>query len=426
MDSRPLYVQNYSVGVLNDGLREEVKRTGNEDLLEHRHDAWMRLLATFRLVHGGCAHEDLNLPAYGGSLFDPARYPFLERTHVDNRVTLHLLDALEYLEIRLPRLGRETRRLSFRALGVEQIGHVYEGLLDHTAIRTQEPVVGLTGKETEEDEVALSLLEEHAGALGDFFAKRKIKVSGNVEKLLQVTSKVEAQTALRLACGSDEDLYRRALPFLNLVRQDSLDHLQVYPKGSLYVTSGTERRSTGTHYTPVTLTEEVVQYALEPVVYVGPAEGLPRSQWKLKSAKQIVDLKVCDMAMGSGAFLVQACRYLSERLVEAWGLAAKEAGRPIGFSNEGHFFTRRIDGDHPAKGPGTLIETPFGNLAVADPSAELISDDPEERLAQARRIIADHCLYGVDINPMAVEMAKLSYGSPPCSATVHLPSWTMR
>ena len=69
-------------------------------------------------------------------------------------------------------------------------------------------------------------------------------VSGNVEKLLQVASKPEAHTALRLACGSDEELYHRALPFLNLIRQDSLDHLQVYPKGSLYVTSGTERRST--------------------------------------------------------------------------------------------------------------------------------------------------------------------------------------
>jgi type I restriction-modification system DNA methylase subunit len=48
------------------------------------------------------------------------------------------------------------------------------------------------------------------------------------------------------------------------------------------------------------------------------AEGRPRDQWKLKSPREILDLKVCDLAMGSGAFLVQACRYLAERLVEAW------------------------------------------------------------------------------------------------------------
>lgn len=133
MDRRELYVQHYSVSALSDQLIEEITKVGNEDILEHRHDAWLRLLATFRLVHGGCQHEDLNMPAYGGSLFDPDKYPFLERCQIDNRVTLHLMDALEFLQIRVPGGGREKRRLSFRAVGVEQIGHVYEGLLDHTA-----------------------------------------------------------------------------------------------------------------------------------------------------------------------------------------------------------------------------------------------------------------------------------------------------
>lgn len=406
MDDRELYVQNYSVGALNDQLREIA--SGDEQVLEHRHDAWKRLLATFRLVHGGCIHENLNLPAYGGSLFDPAKYPFLEQCHIDNRVSLHLLDALEFLEIKVPGGGRERRRLSFRALGVEQIGHVYEGLLDHTAVRAKEAVVGLTGRETEEAEIALSALEANKDQIAKFFKEQKIKISGNPEVLLQQGPNVLKVAKLRVVCGTDDELYERVLPFLNIIREDSLEHLQVYPRGSIYVAAGSDRRSSGTHYTPVSLTEEVVQYALEPQVYVGPAEGLPRSDWKLKSAKEIVDLKVCDMAMGSGAFLVQACRYLSERLVEAWAIAAEQAQRPIGFSAEGHFFTKRIDGDHHAKIPGTLIETPLGNIAIGELSAELIADNPEERLSQAQRIIADRCLYGVDINPMAVEMAKLS------------------
>lgn len=153
--------------------------------------------------------------------------------------------------------------------------------------------------------------------------------------------------------------------------------------GCTYVTAGTTRRSTGTHYTPPTLTEPVVQHTLEPLVYQGPAEGWPREQWQLKSPKKILELKVCDMAMGSGAFLVQACRYLAERLVEAWENEEK-------------------------RHPGEVLTSPEGEFSKAAPSERLIPQDSAERIAIARRVVADRCLYGVDINPMAVEMAKLS------------------
>ena len=89
------------------------------------------------------------------------------------------------------------------------------------------------------------------------------------------------------------------------------------------------------------------------------------------------------MAMGSGAFLVQACRYLSERLVEAW---------------------ENLEKEH----PGEVLITPEGGFSQGEPSERLIPKEAVERLAIARRLVADRCLYGVDINPMAVEMAKLS------------------
>ena len=98
---------------------------------------------------------------------------------------------------------------------------------------------------------------------------------------------------------------------------------------------------------------------------------------------EILDLKVCDMAMGSGAFLVQACRYLAERLVEAW---------------------ENLEKQH----PGEVLITPEGVFSTGSPIERLIPTDSNERLAVARRVVADRCLYGVDINPMAVEMAKLS------------------
>ena len=67
---------------------------------------------------------------------------------VNNRTVLHLLEALQYLASQSSGWGQaESRRLSFRALDIEQIGHVYEGLLDHTAKRATEPVLGLVGSQ---------------------------------------------------------------------------------------------------------------------------------------------------------------------------------------------------------------------------------------------------------------------------------------
>jgi type II restriction/modification system DNA methylase subunit YeeA len=79
--------------------------------------------------------------------------------------------------------------------------------------------------------------------------------------------------------------------------------------------------------------------------------------------EQILDLKVCDPAMGSGAFLVEACRALASRLVEAWSR-------------------------YPEKKPA-------------------IPPDEDEEL-HARRLVAQRCLYGVDKNPLATDLAKLS------------------
>ncbi len=89
------------------------------------------------------------------------------------------------------------------------------------------------------------------------------------------------------------------------------------------------------------------------------------------------------MAMGSGAFLVQVCRYLADRLVEAWENEEKQH-------------------------PGQLLITPDGQFSQGAPTERLVPVDVDERIAIARRVVADRCLYGVDINPMAVEMAKLS------------------
>jgi hypothetical protein len=391
----PFYGANYAVSTLLEQLQAE------EDMsvLERRHAAWNRLLATFRAVHGGIEHEAMRLPPYGGGLFDPDRFPFLEGRArgsrwrdaqaqplpIDDATVLDLLASLQFLEVRgLSGEGTEAQRLSFKALGVEQIGHVYESLLEHTAVRATAAFVGLDGPE--QPEIALDELE----------ARRRNGRKEVVEYLAGATGKTArvAEKALEyeipkgdakwlVSCGNDPKLLDRVRPWAGLVRADHAGIPVVIEPGSVYVTKGSDRRSTGTHYTPPSLTEPIVQYTLEPLVYEGPTQGKREEEWVLRPAREILGLKVCDMACGSGAFLVQACRYLSERLAEAWAQAEARAG-------------------------GRVVVTPEGELSEARPSECIIPKDPAERLTVARRLVADRCLYGVDVNPMAVEMAKLS------------------
>jgi len=399
------YSANYGVSTLREELRLHADRHG-EEILERRSDAWCRLLATFRAVYVGVDHDVLYLPAYGGSLFDPNRFAFLEgRTAesdwqrdfgepiaVNNRVVLHLLEALQLLRIKVPGGGAETRRMSFRALDVEQIGHVYEGLLDHTAVRSQAPVLGLKGSKYEEPEIELATLEEWLKKPEQEYLKLLKDITKRSESALKKDLAIDPNgkvlspmflQRLMTVCENDRVLYDRVLPFVGLLRVDTLDYPVAIGSKMVYVTAGTDRRSSGTHYTPRVLTEEIVKYTLEPLVYTGPAEGLPQEEWQLKSAVELLQLKVCDLAMGSGAFLVQTCRYLAERLVEAWAQDTQDKNQEL-----------RI--------------LPNGSLSVGEVSEDILPIDPEEQLLVARRLVADRCLYGVDKNPLAVEMAKLS------------------
>jgi very-short-patch-repair endonuclease len=169
------------------------------------------------------------------------------------------------------------------------------------------------------------LLEKSEKELLKFLKEQTGRSESALKKDLAITP--ESKTLLPMflqrlmtACENDRALYERVLPFMGLLRLDTLGYPVVIGEGIVYVTAGTDRRATGTHYTPRSLTEEIVKYTLEPLVYVGPAEGVPRENWRLRSAVELLQLKVCDIAMGSGAFLVQTCRYLAERLVEAWAM----------------------------------------------------------------------------------------------------------
>ncbi|MFD4644829.1 Eco57I restriction-modification methylase domain-containing protein [Streptomyces sp. NPDC058441] len=390
-----VYVSAYSVSQLVDQLESQASLLG-EQALEHRTGAWHRLLAVTRAVHQGVAHEDLRMPAYGGSMFDPDRFPWLEGRRgdgvdpasrvpaVDDRTVLRMLRSVQYVET-----AGERRRLSFRTLDVEQIGYVYEGLLE-LEVRTADEVVlgmirpmkwprGIKG----ECEVALSdATAVFAGmdgsrSLAEWAAVRTGWTKARLDAAFATPLEQERRQAVQRVVGGDLELVESVAQFASVLRYDERGLPAVTMPGGRFVAPSTRRSASGTHYTPRSLAEEVAGKALEALVYrPGPLETADRSEWRLRPASAIRELKVADIAMGSGAFLTAACRYLADRLVEAWE----------------------------AEGRRDALE------AVRRRAGHQLSSDAEiERvLVEARRQIAEHCLYGVDINPLAVEMAKLS------------------
>ena len=390
----PHYQALYSIRRLRESLESE--RFENPEALETRTTAWHRLLATSRAIQSGIHHDELSIPAYGGSLFDPDRFPFLEgraagstwHTAVGTPIAvtdfdvLAILDALLVLRFRDVQGATDTRRLSYRNVDVEQIGHIYERLLDHDAVTAEQVVLGLRGKPGEEPEISLPDLEARridgvaslVAWLSDKDATkagRRVGTRNQVEKLLAEQVDPRRRAGLLQACQGNQGLADRIEPFANLLRLDLRDRPLVFLAGSLYVTETGSRRDSGTAYTTRDLADEVVEHALAPLCYSpGPQDTPDTNLWRIRTSAEILDLKVCDPAVGSGAILVAACRYLADRLIKAW----RAEGRP------------------------DALDT-----ATA-------ADDPNrlDIVVEARRLVAEHCCYGVDRNPMATEMTKLS------------------
>jgi len=386
-----VYITGYGVGQLVGQLERQASLAG-EQALEHRTAAWHRLLALTRAVHSGVAHEDLRLPAYGGGLFDPDRYPWLEGRRadapaasahppaIDDRTVLRMLRAVQYVQI-----GGERRRLTFRTLDVEQIGYVYEGLLELEIRTATDVIVGLVRpskwprKIKFDCEVPLRDVAawRENGDLAARLAERTGWSAAKVRGALTGGITAEQRDAIARAIGPDPELANDIAPLFAVLRLDERGLPAVALPGGRYVTRSTRRAATGTHYTPRSLAEEVAVGALEPLVYrPGPLETADETSWRPRPSPEILGIRVADIAMGSGAFLVAACRYLADRLVEAW----RAEGRDDALAARRHQRAHRIG---------------------ADAEAEQVQLD-------ARRQVAEHCLYGTDINPLAVEMAKLS------------------
>ena len=238
----PVYRDQYSLDVIISRLIDGRPPRG----------LWKALQAIAHLAHAGCSAGELSMTAFNGRLFAPAQAGAFERTRVDDSVI-----AAALVSVGTTSNGGRRTRIAYRDLDVEQLGAVYERVLDYQPVKGSQTVA--------------------------------------------------------------------------LVR------------------SGDVRKATGAFYTPRAVTSFLVRHTLDPLV-----EG--------RSADAILSLRVLDPAMGSGAFLVAACRHLAT--------AAERA-----LIAEGRW--------HPH------------DVTTAD-------------RVLLRRQIAARCLFGVDVNPMAVQLARLS------------------
>jgi len=385
MPTGEMYRKAYSVAGLLDELEERKRYDGDESL--ERTEVWHRLLAASAALYEGASFDDVRMPAYGGSLFDPERFPWMEGTgqnglaiRVTDRVMLEVLRSVQFAETGS---GRSVTRqkLSFRDIDVEQVGYIYEGLLGYTCARVPEGevILGVVGKAGSEPEISLDKLEELYLAAGgddpalaesliDFWkATQPGAVANSPAQLAKILSAIDAaqnaEVDLKIRHLVEDDERRGQIAsWGNLIRRDLRGIPYVVPEGGLVVEETKSRANAGAHYTPRALAEEVVLHALQPLCYApGPLQTADSTEWKLKSSTEILNLRIADIAVGSGAFLVAAARYLGERLLEAW---QQESGITGGRTD------RNL------------------NLAI--------------------REVVSQCLYGADINEMAVEMCKLS------------------
>jgi hypothetical protein len=321
------------------------------------------LRTLFRLFSEGMESVELKVSPLGGALFGSRTTPVLDDLAWGERAVAHLLDALLWTP---GEKKTERERVHYGSLDVEDLGRVYEALLELEPGITAEPMCRL----------------------------RRAKLEVVVPAVQGVPYRATAPTNLDADEELEEEEEDDDAPKKGKTKVAWVEDI---PAGRFFLRTGLGRKSSGSYYTPHPFVRFLVQETLGPQV----AERSPPSD---PQPLRILSLKVLDPAMGSGHFLVEACRFLGDSLYEACRLCDERAS------------TAEESGHH-----ALAAELRKRVADLPDPNDELLewlpSRAPEgtagglsQQRAQSlcRRLVAVHCLYGVDRNRLAVELAKLS------------------
>jgi len=267
----------------------------------------------------GSAHHTFDMAPLKSHLFDPGRTTTLNRCKFRNKVLQRIIHLLSLSSGRGQRGRKQQRRgrISYAQLGINQLGAVYEGLLSYSG----------------------------------FFVT-------NEGGLYEVKKAGEAYDELENAYfvpAAELNNYSEDEKFIPQPDPDhpgrTVNRLKHYPRGVfIYRLAGRNRQKSASYYTPEVLTQCVVKYALKELL-------------RDKTADDILQLTICEPAMGSGAFLNEAINQLADAYLKARQL---EIGERLG---------------HDAYG---------------------------QELQKVKAYMAANNVYGVDLNPVAVELAEVS------------------
>jgi hypothetical protein len=302
--ARVFYDQGYGVRPLYSRLLDD--KAHYPDTMDERRGAWSRLLALFRLVHQGDSTGDW-IRGRGGKLFDTAEFPFLQGQErasdppspaaVSDGCILRVLDLLL-------NLGGE--KLSYRTLDVEQIGSVYETVMGFTIETRSGPALAIRAGKNDRTPVFVDIaaLAAEKGPDRTKFLKEKAGRNALSDKVSKALSAATSATAVVEALRP-------------IVDERGSPGGAPYPPGSPLLQPTDERRRTGSHYTPRSLTAPMVERALEPAYeQLGP-DARP---------EEVLDLKVCRRGdHGAPAGDVAGDRFDGTVSTHARGRPAQEA-----------------------------------------------------------------------------------------------------
>lgn len=253
-------------------------------------------------------HDVFTIEALKAHIFDPEYTKLITKARLRNCAMLQIVDLMS---ISRPTNAKERRgRISYSALGINQMGAVYEALLSYRGFIAEETLFEVKRKGEKFNELDV----------GYFIPEREL-------------DNYEEDERVRYEKG------------------DKKGQLRKYESGTfIYRLAGREREKSASYYTPEVLTKCLVKYALKELL-------------KDKTADEILNLTICEPAMGSAAFLNEAINQLAEAYLNK---KQEELGKTIAY------------------------------------------DQRFEELQKVKMFIADRNVYGVDLNPIAVELAEVS------------------
>lgn len=424
---RDIVEYNQSYGI--EGLFEQLKMAlayESKLNMKNQYSAWRRIISLFNLVHEGSSHQTINLQGYGGILFERGNLKsedeILQCIAIFENMNFKLNDYQVYELLEKIKVGKLKVKqgnknvwvkgpVDFSDLRTEYIGIMYEGLLDYSLKRATEPLIvvnigsqpilplshleGMSDKEikdlmknlkkdsksesqdtdtSEENSNSSQEIDEEDDLLDEVDRRAKSWAL----RVIQLEKKVKKTKSM------DDYTYNKAC-------EKEADKLviKILHEDEYYIASqGGTRKGSGTFYTKPGLAVPTTQRTLKPLLYDTGSEGndVP------KKPKDILQVKICDPTCGSGAFLVAATDYITDALTKS----ILYYGNYTSYRNTK---TRVL---------------PFGKSSKGNLDEELISVSPEDPKfeeylrANLMRHVVERCIYGVDINPMAVELAKLA------------------